>query len=938
MGFVGGNSRAYGVVGAAIHTDQGWIPIALNRRSAETIKSLARQIEPPERRSAREGGSQLVQLVNDGVGQNVPYRLLGEVPPYVAFTPDSLQVTGSLFSHIVPDVTFPVSTAGKFDYVWTLPASSISSVALDDPEPGRIQLIPSDGTVRLTYEYTTRPGPETDGLSVTLFTIEVFLQDQSVLTLTDIPSRHQPDSAPAFPLTPLFGCGLSGPYNLSMVVDGQTILNESYLQRGLRFTPDLPDLTGSGEQPVSVDSLFDWDFGSGGVGGARWSVNIYDAAGRRAESAVPETDGNHVHFTWDPNNLAFLPRHNGPPVDPPVLSYQVKAQANSYPSPGGFVPYIIFRGARADGSRAVAIGASLFPDDSFDPSLGDSIELRAGIGTFGYDHPDVHWLVRVVGPGGTVLKNYSSPETASSHSIFIGWDGLEQDGARARPGEYKFSIHAEACEGEDEGIVDGRLQQRHTGLALFCESADKDVPFTVLGPTEEVADSIEVIDELTGEVVASSSPREVPAGLDPIAALDAFDIGPVAGTALTLSSSNDAVVPLGLNSTRALTIRYFAKKTPGVTLPAQVSVSVATSISANQLSLDLPLQTETASAGKYEHSITLASGSASGDVHVQVSTDPKELSYSTFDSTTQFGPSTSIDDSGAQDSLLFERQEGSHRKLGRAWELTAEERLSTAYRRDKTINSKDAFQAAGFEDLVVERRGLRAWTRVKNQARRFYVSGHGSRGSLFLEHGRVEPADIQQDWQDNLDVVIFAGCSALNIGNFNGWAGYDYSAGNEWVSKLRANGILLGYNATAPLGNTDEPPGSQHADTRVLSRYDQFLLSDPSREDRAMAWLLANASMEVRLADDACAVTRDYYYFIHYIPTISGTNTRAVDPHDQVNPNVVNRERAIWRIHKSLWSRMGSEQFSQVMQTGNELLVKKMRALPDARQGEAEKI
>ncbi len=190
---------------------------------------------------------------------------------------------------------------------------------------------------------------------------------------------------------------------------------------------------------------------------------------------------------------------------------------------------------------------------------------------------------------------------------------------------------------------------------------------------------------------------------------------------------------------------------------------------------------------------------------------------------------------------------------------------------------QEAFQAAGYEVLQVDLPGvtgpggaeLAARMRVRNQASLIYYSGHGDggRNKLILDNSTmgIHPGNYIGDpgeegrqitlkpvhWQDNLRFLVIAGCSVLNINNYNRWwpephpdpgLVWDYVLGNP---ARRAQ--LFGYNQVAPTG--------PHTDTRII---EQFL----STSMEPLDWLEANARHDTY--DSACAIDSGYYYFIKH--------------------------------------------------------------------------
>lgn len=478
-----GDFQALALVEFAVPTPDGWAPIELSRLKSKDPRVTLRFSSPTkEKVAAREGGSKLMQFVTLPGGQLKVYPLEGDGAPFGAYTPQDPKMV-SQFGHIAPNATFPLANTGQMVFQWRLPSAVPSAVGLLDSESSApTQFFPSEEAVSLTYLYSVTDAPDrADGIHVALFSIRAVLQGIEVLNLTDLAVEYtDQQGAPPFPLLPVFGCSLSGAYNLTQVVNDEVIINESYAQRGLTFAPELPDYSEVQGEAVSIDSTLIWDFGSPEVSQASWDMAIYDAAGRLVRQ-TERAFTPHILVSWDPASF-ILARHNGPPVDPPRFNYAVRADAATYQDttlPDGFVRYARPGGGGVPGSRAVVLSGTLFPGSTFDPSRGEMVDVRAGIATIGYDHPDVHWTVQVEDALGQVLWSAQSPEDASSRAIFLTWDGRGDSGALIGPGNYRFVLHAEACEGADDGVIDGRLSQnRHTG-DLFCREATQELPFSI---------------------------------------------------------------------------------------------------------------------------------------------------------------------------------------------------------------------------------------------------------------------------------------------------------------------------------------------------------------------------------------------------------------------------------------------------------------------------
>ena len=89
---------------------------------------------------------------------------------------------------------------------------------------------------------------------------------------------------------------------------------------------------------------------------------------------------------------------------------------------------------------------------------------------------------------------------------------------------------------------------------------------------------------------------------------------------------------------------------------------------------------------------------------------------------------------------------------------------------------------------------------IQRQADILYYSGHGSHDTGVL-NGVASPSDVSNHWHD-VDTVVFAGCSVLDIGDKVGHypdttTSHSASPGLRWISTSEA-GTLLGYAYKAP--------------------------------------------------------------------------------------------------------------------------------------------
>ena len=128
----------------------------------------------------------------------------------------------------------------------------------------------------------------------------------------------------------------------------------------------------------------------------------------------------------------------------------------------------------------------------------------------------------------------------------------------------------------------------------------------------------------------------------------------------------------------------------------------------------------------------------------------------------------------------------------------------------------------------------------QQQADVFYYSGHGEHDTGRL-YGVAVPADVTNHWRD-VETVIFAGCSVLDIGDkgnhYSNPASHSASPGLKWAT-LSGASALLGYCWKAPLDNQG---GVQIINSWCANR---------SSLGDVAAWMRANDNMNGR---NACAI------------------------------------------------------------------------------------
>jgi hypothetical protein len=165
------------------------------------------------------------------------------------------------------------------------------------------------------------------------------------------------------------------------------------------------------------------------------------------------------------------------------------------------------------------------------------------------------------------------------------------------------------------------------------------------------------------------------------------------------------------------------------------------------------------------------------------------------------------------------------------------------------------FQAAGREIITAEFAGSASRKRqIMNQADYFYCSGHGSHATGGLAAG--SPSALAGYWNQDLDCAVIAGCSVLDINDYNGnYTGTDHavSPGKTWepLGPL----VLLGYNWYAP------------TDTQGAAAIISSWLASRASLGNAEAWRVAN---ENSAGWNACVIRKGVSYAYYKRITVLG--------------------------------------------------------------------
>lgn len=176
--------------------------------------------------------------------------------------------------------------------------------------------------------------------------------------------------------------------------------------------------------------------------------------------------------------------------------------------------------------------------------------------------------------------------------------------------------------------------------------------------------------------------------------------------------------------------------------------------------------------------------------------------------------------------------------------------------RGKTLDSEPPnsrqtesfFKAAGCEIVTVAYGGTTSRRRqIMNQCDVFYISGHGSHSANKIQ-GLFTPDMAGAYWGRDLDCLILAGCSLLDVNDYNGhYSGTEHtlSPGKAWAQT--GPSILLGYNFIAP-GDRGGAP----------ARIAEAWCANRAAKGDVEAWMDANAANH---AWNACAIDRNRYVY-----------------------------------------------------------------------------
>jgi hypothetical protein len=441
-----------------------------------------------------------------------------------------------------------------------------------------------------------------------------------------------------------------------------------------------------------------------------------------------------------------------------------------------------------------------------------------------------------------------------------GWEPGEAEG-QASPGNYRIDIKALA-----------NLKYGGTAITWY---ASGDVTIGQADPVLEVYETSD--DGATGDLLASSEDKI--ADLPQIVYLPVYPDG--TSVSMNTSMKNNVKANFEMDAdlremtriSEVINKYYYDTMKLAVVLRDYSTFSDKLTVNIT-LGKDLPVTVylDRESLHKYKGILTIGPVGANSDIQMP----KRDWSFSSYDATS-FPILTPLTGTYA-DTLVFVNNEkargmvelGSCFNYKDSGDIISAERLKYF---PKTLRS--GFRAAGYETMKFSYNNDRKCLtlKIKNQAKEFYYSGHGSHKNGAVWENRdiwIAPKDdlTYNDWRESLDTVILACCSVLDIGDFNNhYTGEDHqiNPGLLWDNKVERKFTdkdicLLGYNKTAPSSPYDED---------IISDYFQKIKSmrNPIQGERVepFAWLRANAL--ITDYDTGCAITKKYYYFISYVST-----------------------------------------------------------------------
>jgi tetratricopeptide (TPR) repeat protein len=180
-------------------------------------------------------------------------------------------------------------------------------------------------------------------------------------------------------------------------------------------------------------------------------------------------------------------------------------------------------------------------------------------------------------------------------------------------------------------------------------------------------------------------------------------------------------------------------------------------------------------------------------------------------------------------------------------------------------NSIDAMKYAGIEYLKLECGSICRLIPFACQADLLYFSGHGimKTGNLIIDADKNDKdiyltPEMIDKWTSNIKVVIFAGCSVLNMKQYYQYENmvlnpYDLP-GKKWVNKGPL--LFLGYRHKAPKDFQDDSNYTQKIVKKFFDKYKSCM-------NYRLSWMMAHLSKDKK-GKNACAIdliNKTYFFY-----------------------------------------------------------------------------
>lgn len=476
-----GNYDNLAVLSFLASTREGLVDVSPGAVTDRERSSILARATPPEEIQSLESGSALLQMTtHQAEGSPLLVYTLdplqGESSPYLAYRPETLQVRSP---HNGITYRVPALEIGShvLRYAWTVPPSSTATLVAVQPEnlsqfsQADIFAIPESNRVETVLELNVTA--EGDRFFVRG---EARVNDQLLLSL-DAPAGSvirngsgQVTNRAVLPLFPTFKHPVSGLFSLAITLDGETEVEESYLQRGLTWESDWPVIETADFSPIQFTNRLVWDVGDPTVeeSSARWRATFPGDTFPRwtTQPLQPFQTGAQAAFAWNPDSLELSARGDRPTsfrlvpegLEPEYADseafrqarettvtypYSVEGQAVSYPSPPP-----LYTKARGGGMVPARIRQLFVENARFDPELAqgsESTTFRADVLSFHFDEPQIRWRLEI-GAAGKTLAQEEWLEFDESYELAIPWDRTDEFGDAVPPGFYTGDLTVEVRE------------------------------------------------------------------------------------------------------------------------------------------------------------------------------------------------------------------------------------------------------------------------------------------------------------------------------------------------------------------------------------------------------------------------------------------------------------------------------------------------------------